>query len=243
MDKVIDRIRKLLALAKSANEHEAAAAAARAAELMAEHELSEATIRATGGAAAEQIVEAPVDGTSVESRKCAWKLAIAHGAAAAFGVRMWIHGGKIVGMGRSSAVQTWSYTCAYLYAEVERLTIDGWLTVAASGEAWAHSSRAWKSAFRLGAGRVIGLRLLEQAHRKKSAPVATGEALVIISRDRAEVEAAFAERTAGFRKGRAVGKASDAAGYRAGTTAGRDLSLGGSRAGLPAPQRKLGGGS
>lgn len=43
-DKIIDRIKKLLALAASANENEASAAAMKAAELLAEHNLSEADL-------------------------------------------------------------------------------------------------------------------------------------------------------------------------------------------------------
>lgn len=44
-DKVLERVRKLLALATSSNEHEAAAAMAKAQALMAEHGLTEAKIR------------------------------------------------------------------------------------------------------------------------------------------------------------------------------------------------------
>ena len=43
-----ERIRKILALAESPNEHEAKAALLKARQLMAEHKLSESEIRSTG---------------------------------------------------------------------------------------------------------------------------------------------------------------------------------------------------
>ena len=43
-DKMVDRVRKLLSLANSANEHEAAAAAAQAADLMVQFEIEAAML-------------------------------------------------------------------------------------------------------------------------------------------------------------------------------------------------------
>lgn len=112
MSKIIDRIRKLLALTQSTNEHEAAAAGAKAAQLMREHEIGEAMLRISDETAtAEPIIEGGIDGTEVLGKQVAWKLFIAMGAAVAFGVQTWRHGGRIVGLGRTSAVQSWNYTC------------------------------------------------------------------------------------------------------------------------------------
>lgn len=46
-DKIIDRVRKLLELSHSTNEHEAAQAAARAAKLMSEHDVTQAMLNVT----------------------------------------------------------------------------------------------------------------------------------------------------------------------------------------------------
>lgn len=52
---VLDKVRKLLELAKSANEHEAATAAARAAELMLKHQIEEADLEAVKPAGEHRI--------------------------------------------------------------------------------------------------------------------------------------------------------------------------------------------
>ena len=54
-NKLIERIRKLLALAESPNEHEAALASERAQALLAEHKLSLAQVTATHATPADPI--------------------------------------------------------------------------------------------------------------------------------------------------------------------------------------------
>ena len=60
MEKIIERIKKLLELSKSSNEHEAAIAASRAAELMMDHQISEAEIHSSS-VRAEPVVEEMID--------------------------------------------------------------------------------------------------------------------------------------------------------------------------------------
>lgn len=158
--KITDRIRKLLALTKSANEHEAAAAAARAAQLMEEHQITEAVLRITDDTkTAESIIEGAVDKDRGGGKRVAWKLAIAGGAAVALGLsKVWTRGGTMMALGRDSAIKSWSYLCAYLFNEVNRLADVGWET---SGRWNGGSARAWKNAFRYGAARTIHARLQE----------------------------------------------------------------------------------
>lgn len=252
-DKIIDRIRKLLALSKSANEHEAAAAAAKASQLMREHEIGEAMLRVEDDSrSAEDIVEGTVDGSQAARKRVAWKCFIASGAALAFGVKMWTTSGKIVGLGRVSAVQSWGYTCQYLYREVDRLADEAWDSHAASEiRIGAGGVRAWKNAFRVGASHAIHLRLKAQAEESeasKRADVAAlcqssesgTQALAVIDRDRSEVAAAYAERSKGFSKVAGIGQTSSRSGYASGVAAGRSVSLGGgARAGLPEPSKRI----
>jgi hypothetical protein len=58
---IVDKVKKLLALSKSSNPNEAAAAAARAAELMFEHKIEAADLEITGGA--KRPVEAVTEAT------------------------------------------------------------------------------------------------------------------------------------------------------------------------------------
>lgn len=82
--KIADRIKKLLALATSANPHEAAQAAAEAQRLMVEHDLSEACLEEGPGPVVEHVVQEP-DGSS---RACMWRASLADKLGEAMGVKV-----------------------------------------------------------------------------------------------------------------------------------------------------------
>jgi hypothetical protein len=249
-NKIIDRIRKLLELSKSANEHEAASAGARAAALMEEHQISEAVLRVTDEREAEPVVEGSVAAGRQSGRRVAWKCTIVRGAAKAMGCsNTFTTGGKMSTFGHTSAVQTWSYLCQYLFREVDRLADEAWETQRlrfASHD--AAGPRAWKNAFRLGAAHVICERLKKQAKRQDDhraaavaavAPVEATMALAIIAKDRALVDAEYARRAESFVKGTPIGQISSGDGYRAGRKAGETVALSGGGPGLPAPAKAL----
>lgn len=247
---IITRIQKLLELAKSSNEHEAAAAADRAAALMAQHEISEAEVRvnAPNGAPAEPIEHLTATTTS---KKVAWQMALAWGLAKKFHSRYYTHGGKIVFFGRTSNVQAAAYTLKYLIREVERLCDN------APDRAMVHPMRmrSWCNAFRVGCAQRIAARLEAQAEAvvypspspspsaaaaaDAGSPAPSAGALVIIQRDRLEVEEAY--KAQGFRKGRSIGAVSSRGGYEAGRAAGDHADLGGARTGLGAGKKVLRG--
>ena len=256
---VLGKIRKLLQLAKSENEHEAASAAARAAEMMAEHGLSEAELRVTDASKkAEPIVEHHATVAREDKRIVAWKGSLAHGVADAHGCKMWWRGGKVVLLGRTSATQAADYTLTWLCKEVERLT----------DEAWAHAgisnAKTWKHSFRIGCATRIAARLKKQARerpelrviadfdraartrwfkRKEREPqakinaVTPGTALVLLQRDAEEVCDAYATSMKGARSSRA-GAYSSSDGYSAGRAAGERVNLA-SGPGLAAPPKRL----
>ncbi len=258
---IIDRIRKLLELTKSSNEHEAASAAARAADLMRKHEIDQAMLAVTDSERhAAPIVEDSISGTNASGKRVAWKCFIAGGAATAFGIQMFYHGGQIRGLGRKDAIQTWNYLCQYLYREVDRLADEAWDGEPGVLPRWNDvSPRSWKNAFRVGAAGVIAKRLRQQAkdsESSKRADVAAAAALVgpaanqtgretqalaIIDRDRAEVEAEYKRRSVGFGKATSIGQVSSRSGLVAGRAAGASVNLTGGGRGLPAPAKAIKG--
>ena len=84
-DKVLSRVRKLLALAESPNVHEAASAAARAQELISQHRL-EAVLEAEDAAATQDAAD-PIGQETLETSKRLrrWKTVLAGGLARANG--------------------------------------------------------------------------------------------------------------------------------------------------------------
>lgn len=261
--KILDKIKKLLELSKNTNEHEAASAAARAAQLMRDHEISSAMLStADDSKTSEPIIEGQLDQDRVSGKRVAWKVIIAMGASRAFGLsETWSCGGSIRGFGRTTAVQSWSYLCQYLFREVDRLADLAWdsdiAELARSNEV---SVRAWKNGFRVGAASVIRIRLTEQARSQESSktrdiaiaaadtsgPDVAGretvcsQALAIIDRERAEVQAAYERKAKSFGRSTSLGTTSSRSGVAAGRAAGRAVDLGSAdRRGLPVPAKSI----
>ncbi len=267
MDNILARIQKLLRLAgRSTNEHEAAAAASRAAALMAAHQLSEAEVRLSDSERPpEPIVSAfrldPEDDVKRRRKIVAWRGAVAGATAKALGCYMYWSRGDIRFFGRESAVQTAAYTTHYLCGEIERLAKEARRRVDLAS--W-ESPRAWGNAFRIGAAQAVAIRLIERAQSERSARKAateearraaavaetqgmveaqtrTSQAMVLVERDQEEVEAAYAQHSRRFKTAR-VGGYSSSGGYGAGREAGRSVHLGGGRAALGAGAPALRGG-
>lgn len=260
-DKILDRIRKLLELSHSTNEHEAAQAAARAAELMATHEVNEAMLQVVtdddsiNAHVSERIVQSESPTYDAE-RRIAWRDRIASAVARSFGCECYYLSRGLHAIGRESHVQSWTYTCRYLFAEVERLADEAWLVDGADLAAVGQTPRKWKGAFRLGAADVIHDRLYKEIYARREAEQAqvkqlavrsvddaalntalvhirTSEALAILKKDRDEVQAEFKARTKGFRSTRTMGNSTRyRSGYSAGREAGASISLGGGQKAL-----------
>lgn len=252
---VLAKIRKLLNLAKSANEHEAALAASRAAELMAEHGLAEAELRVTDATkTAEPIVEdVGTSATQADKRGVLWKGQLARGVTAAHGCKFWWHGPSIRLLGRKSAVQAADYTITWLVGEVERLADAAWNDEGSWG---GGNARAWKNSFLLGCAMRIAERLIEQAkahpelaivHTHKAGrgavalPALQSTALVVLAKDAIEVCREW-DRVAEKFTARRGPTVSNRGAYAQGHEAGGNVNLGGGRA-LGAGAKRLGGGS
>jgi hypothetical protein len=179
-ERIIDKIRKLLALAADATEpNEAALAAERAQALMIEHAIEEEAVRGKGG---ESAPSEPIEtellwdyrvpktwnkGTSWEKKSMApskipqWHVQLAGAMARSFLCRVYYTSGREITMvGRRSAREVFSATYFYVRSEIEKLCNAGWKVerderTSPSGA----EARRWKTAFYSGAVSTISTRL------------------------------------------------------------------------------------
>jgi hypothetical protein len=187
-DKIIDKIQKLLALATSDNVNEAAAAAARAQELMSKHRLAMADIEA----AAPGTVDDPITDQIVAGDRThiSWKVSLFAGIAQANGCSAYTQelrdktGLKLVVtrfIGPASQLSTVTYLYEYLVKKIDEL---------AAMNRKDHD-RAWLRAFRLGAVAEITTRLLATVAQAKVG--ASSAALAVVDKGTERVQAAIAK--------------------------------------------------
>lgn len=178
MQEIIDRIHKLLALATSANEYEASAAAAKAQEILTEYNLRLEDIKTSQKSPALPIEQITVGSNS---RKVYWKGFIANAIANANFCKMWWMSGKMVVAGRSHNVAIALSLYDYLIKTVERLAAEG---VKAEKQAWRiylsqvegtdiealaqPNWRRWKSSFITGCSKRLLERIEEQTQQMNS---------------------------------------------------------------------------
>jgi len=227
MSAIEERIRKLLALADSPNENEAAAAAEKAQALMLRYGIELATIAAAAGerlAVDEHVIDGKVD---------PWRRMLAAAVARGSGGQIvWAPGGrgrsqgKIFFYGPAGAVG--GMVDLYRYLEAQLVVISAAAT-AARRERRVHG-RTWRNSFLLGAVARVAQRL--DARRAAAAEtVDNGRALVLVKTavDR-EIERRWPElETSGYRP--SVARSA----YEAGSRAGNQVDLGDRRLGGRSP--------
>lgn len=181
-ERILDRVRKLLELSHSDNEHEAAGAAARASALMAEHEISEAMLQVANDPdeatpyVHERIVEEGLGDEHKTKERIAWRDTMLSALAVSLDCERYTTKGNLIVYGRESAVATWRYIGLYLIAEVTRLANEMWLREGADLAAVGQTPRGWKAAFRLGAADVVHERLYAELYDRRKRERATTEA-------------------------------------------------------------------
>jgi len=221
MSAIEERIRKLLALADSPNENEAAAAAEKAQALMLRYGIEMASIAASGG---EHVLDGKVD---------RWRRMLAAAVARSAGGRVvWARDGYGRGQGKiffyGPAGVVGGIVGLYRYLEAQLVVISAAAT-AGRRERRVHG-RTWRNSFLLGAVGRVGQRL--DARRAETA--ATGEngrALVLVRTavDR-EIERRHPElESSGYRP--SVARSA----YEAGSQAGKRVDLGEHRLGHSSP--------
>jgi Protein of unknown function (DUF2786) len=229
---VLERVRKLLALAESANEHEAANAAAAAQRLITAERLELADLEYESEAPPRlerQELDAP------EGRCRVWRELLAGAVAESNGCFSYVRH-KRVGipsvqrsqrmlLGSAGNVESAHYLYTYFCGEVERLAkqavmrrFPGGLATRASGK--THGPRAWAESFRLGAASACAERV--RAAHLASLAFASTSALAVIDREAiallAEIEAMNPEaaprietHSEAFGQGKEAGEAIDLA--------------------------------
>lgn len=240
---VLNRVRKLLAVAgRATNEHEAANAAAHASRLMAEHNLTEAMLTVAGQSS--RVTEDISDEAILRSQRASqWKGIVAFAVAQSYGCKQYWHGGNIKVFGRVSAVQATSYTCQYLWNEIERLTDAAWETSGVTPS--KRTTKSWKNSFRVGAASAVAYRLqadkaLEVSQRHETAAqvatqfeqVSSELALVLIDKDAEEVDEAYEVRRKTFTGTKKFSGYSRRDAYGQGAAAGASIAIGHARGAL-----------
>jgi len=237
---ILSKVQRLLALSKSSNEHEAAAALAQAQRLMARHKLTQAMIEVTSDEpeAPAEPVHRKHEPLHKSTKKVTWKGRLAASLARANGAYMYYRGGDIVLVGRDSDVATVRYLFTWCVRQVDRITREE-----CEGE-----SRSYRNSFRHGVVRTISDRLhreAAEARQEARAAAPTGSSLVVVDKALAKVDARAAEsvdwakRNLNISAGRRA-SISDGGAYSHGRDAGHRVSTGGSGPGLPAGSKSSG---
>jgi hypothetical protein len=164
---VIDKIRKLLALANSSNEHEAALAAGHAQRLLSAHNLAMADIDSAAIPEKADRVE-----TITSKNLPKWIRHLVAGVSSAFDCQAIHHpdSGKLTFIGVGADAQIAVYTFAYLQRAVRRICSSYMKqqdNIASSGR----QRELLRQSYYLGAVAAINHRLLSQ---KKETPATTG---------------------------------------------------------------------
>lgn len=153
-EEAMDRVIKLLKLAKSDNPHEAALAAAKAQDLIDRHKLDVSSASADGTEAdrPKEAIQKFADPLYVGSKASTWRIRLASALADANACRIYLQGGDIRLIGRASDASALRYLFAYLCRETDRLTDRD-----AKG-----NGKTWVNNFRLGVVDTISRKLREQ---------------------------------------------------------------------------------
>jgi len=164
---IIEKIKKLLALANSSNEHEAALAASHAQRLLSEHNLALADIEAAHKPDKADKVEAAVSKALPK-----WLRHLSAGVSTAFDCQAIHHPatGKMTFIGVGADVQIAAYTFTYLDRTVRKLCTNYMKQHVSSTLANRHRE-LMRQSYYLGAVSTINASLREQ---KVQTPVTTG---------------------------------------------------------------------
>lgn len=169
---IIEKIKKLLALANSSNEHEAALAASHAQRLLSEHNLAMADIEASHRPDKADKVE-----TAVSKSLPKWLRHLSASVSSAFDCQAIHHPatGKMTFIGVGADVQIAAYTFTYLDRTVRKLC-GMYMKGHVSSTIPNRHRELMRQSYYLGAVSTVTIRLREQ---KVQTPVTTG-ALVVV---------------------------------------------------------------
>ena len=216
MDKIIDKIRKLMALAGSPNEHEALLAMEKAQQLIAEHKiamhevLKEQGTNNDPGAKIDQVVLTVTRGAK---RMIWWRWVVIDALCTSLNCKPTIHQGiGFKALGRLNDLVMLDEMLTWICVQVERLAKES-----------GYSGKNGQDSFKKGCARTIAERLTANLKKLETTHEQYGALMVI---ENALVEAEFAKRypKTTIYKGGNSGISSSSA-YRSGKAAGHNVSL------------------
>lgn len=218
LDRIIERIQKLLALSTSSNPHEAALAAAKAQALLFRHNLSMATVQAgmSGSGGSPYVVDRYDLGGSTNWRR----MLLGAVARNNFCRAVWYRGTRDVGIvGEPHNIAAVQYLYEFLMREIRRLADRAWEEggYARRGE----RERTWKRSFYFGAVQTVSERLAAQ--READARADTASLALTVVKDR-ELDEAYRQHFGAAGKARKAVVRSTT-GYAAGVRAARKIAL------------------
>jgi hypothetical protein len=235
MDKIFDRIQKLLALSKSDNVNEAASAAAEAQRLMLQHKIEAADLELRGADhVAEPVGEELLEGTGDKKKSSGWRVSLAGTLSRAFNSHAYFHfkSDKIFIVGRHSDVQTIRYLMAYLSNEIERLCDRDWKDLIAGYKAGDYddlsppNAKAWRNSFKLGAVSAIEAKLVASHKAVESNEVLNRSSAMVLVKKHDEIAKAEVEKKIKNMKLRAVNRTvSTPDAWKSGVEAGSSLDV------------------
>jgi len=151
-DKILDRVRKLLELAKSDNVHEAGNAAAAAQDLMSRHSISEAMLDVSPDQ--DEMIDSDILFAETGAQMPTWKLLLGSCIAEVNQCKAFQSGSTLQIIGKPSSAATVRYLFMYIAREIDRLCDFEARNRGAPG-------RTWSNNFRLGAVSEVSRRLRE----------------------------------------------------------------------------------
>jgi hypothetical protein len=179
---IMDRIRKLLALATSTNTHEAALAAAKAQALMFQHNITTAQIDALASQDAHKAQYVREDITLIGAHRNSknWRRLLIFNLARPNFCQAFSFRGttRMALVGQRHNIELITYLAAYLTREIERLAREGYHALT-----WYQRDvpqRTWEDSFCRGAVRAIGYRLSQQRTEDEQQVPDTSRALVVL---------------------------------------------------------------
>lgn len=167
MDTIIEKVKKLLAMAERGTEHEAAIAAAKAQTLLMQHNIDLSQLKTGDSEADEQVHEWLLE---TMSRRQIWKGNLANAIAQANFCRMWWLGSDIKLVGKEYNVQIARHLYTYLVEAVGRVTKKARTVERKRYQDALHQfrDRIWTNSFRLGCAHRLCDRLQAQKQRMES---------------------------------------------------------------------------
>jgi len=181
---ILEKVKKLLALGQSENEHEAALAVARAQALMEKHSISEAMLQLDGAEPEEEIQ--PWADPLFAGKVGSWRYRLGDVLAEANGVKVYKSGKSLKVIGRASDVQAVRYLFGFCLREIDRI---------AKARA-AGNGRTWANNFRIGCVDAIreAIKKEREAQREQMrGAVADANALVKLDSAIAKIDSRHAQ--------------------------------------------------